>query len=72
VNSGRSMRVSYTWSQAGTYLVQVMATDSNGAESLWSSSKKVIIKESVRSKASAEEKGVTAKSGKKVCPCREK
>jgi hypothetical protein len=67
--SGTSARVSHTWSLAGSYLVKVMATDSNGAASLWSSSKKVIIKNPIRSTPPAAVKKTTAKSGKKTCPC---
>jgi PKD repeat protein len=71
-NSGRSARMSHTWSQAGTYQVRVMATDSNGAASLWFSSKNVIIKESSQSTALADAKGTTAKSATKSCSCQEK
>ena len=52
VNSGTSVRVQHTWSQAGAYLVRVMATDSNEAVSLWSTAKNVKINDaSRRSKA---------------------
>ena len=74
VKSGISARVSHAWSQAGTYLVRIMATDSYGAPSLWSSPKKTIIKSSIRSTASVATKKTTAisKSGKRSCPCQEK
>ena len=72
VNSRRSARVSHTWGLAGTYLIRVMATDSNGAASLWSFSKRVIIKEPIQSMAPVAAKGTNAKSEKKSCPCQEK
>jgi hypothetical protein len=44
VNSGTSARSSHAWSNAGTYQVKVMATDSKGASSVsWSSSLAVTI-----------------------------
>jgi hypothetical protein len=44
VNSGTSARSSHAWSNAGTYQVKVMATDSKGASSIsWSSSLAVTI-----------------------------
>jgi hypothetical protein len=72
LNSGISARMPYSWSQAGTYLVRVMATDSNGASSLWSYPKKVTIKKSVRSKDSAAAKSTAGKLDKKHCSCRKK
>ncbi|MCX6673129.1 MAG: PKD domain-containing protein [Methanothrix sp.] len=72
VNSGTSVRVSHTWSLAGTYLVRVMATDSNEAASLWSTSKTVkIYNASRRSLASLSLAAKTEKAGqgKKTCPC---
>ena len=60
----------YTWTQAGTYLVRIMAMDSNGEKSAWSSPKKVTIKKSVRSKPPAPAKRTAGKSGQKSCFCR--
>ena len=37
VNSGSSASMSHSWSNAGTYQVKAMATDSKGATSGWSS-----------------------------------
>ena len=65
VNSGTSMRMSHTWSLAGTYSVKVRAKDSNDAESLWSSVKTVKIY-NVAAKAEKTE------PRKKACPCSEK
>ena len=62
VNSGTSVSMPHTWSLAGTYLVQVMAKDSNDAESLWSSAKTVKI---YNIAAQAEKTG----QRKKACPC---
>jgi hypothetical protein len=70
LNSGISARMPYTWSQAGAYLVRVMATDSNGEKSAWSSPKKVTIKKSVRSKSPSAARRTAGKSGKKSCSCR--
>ena len=65
VNSGTSVSMPHTWSLAGTYLVQVMAKDSNDAESLWSSAKTVKI---YNIAAQAEKKGPR----KNTCPCSKK
>ena len=43
VNSGTSASKSHTWSSPGIYYVKAKATDSEGASSIWSSSKKVTI-----------------------------
>ncbi len=75
VNSGTSGRVSHTWSQAGTYSVRVMATDSNEAVSPWSTTKNVRIYDaSRRSKdnPSAATKAEKTGQGKKTCPCSKK
>jgi hypothetical protein len=72
VNSGTAVRVPHTWSLAGTYQVRVMATDSNGASSLWSSSKKMIIKGPIRLVSPVTAKKTTPKSSEKTCPCQEK
>jgi len=37
VKSGTSASSSHTWGKAGTYQIKVMATDSKGASSVWSS-----------------------------------
>jgi hypothetical protein len=37
VKSGTSASSSHTWGKAGTYQIKVMATDSKGATSIWSS-----------------------------------
>ncbi len=73
VASGKSARMLHTWSRAGTYQVRVMASDSNGASSLWSPFKKVIIenKKSTRSASRVDAKKTTAKSGN-ACSCQEK
>ena len=71
VNSGTSVRMSHTWSLAGTYSVQVMATDCDGAESLWSYTKKVKnydaprISKAMNSVATNEEKTEAGRT----CPC---
>ena len=43
VNSGTSASASHTWSAAGSYPVKVMATDSKGAASGWSSTLAVTV-----------------------------
>gem|GEM_PF-3760396 len=43
VNSGTSASASHSWSNAGTYQVKAMATDSKGASSAWSSSLTVTV-----------------------------
>lgn len=71
VNSGTSAAASHTWSLAGTFPVRIKATDSNGAESLWSLNKKVTIRSASRSAVSDAANMADAKSGKENCPCRE-
>ncbi|MCX6677175.1 MAG: PKD domain-containing protein [Methanothrix sp.] len=74
-NSGSLVRVSHAWSLAGTYLVRVMATDSNEAASLWSISKAVKISNASRlSEAGPSQaaKTETTGQGKKTCPCSKK
>ncbi|MDD1760807.1 MAG: PKD domain-containing protein [Methanothrix sp.] len=46
-----SARAAHSWSKEGTYVVKIMATDSIGATSNWSVSKKVVIKSLAERKA---------------------
>jgi hypothetical protein len=72
VNSGTSVLMPHTWSQAGTYQVKVMATDSNNAASLYSTAKKVKIYASSRglkARPSTAAKAEEAGQRKKTCPC---
>ncbi|MEI8004376.1 MAG: C1 family peptidase, partial [Methanothrix sp.] len=71
VNSGTSVAAAHTWSQAGAYLVRVMATDSNESVSLWSAAKNVKINDAPRkSKArpSAAAKSRKDRTGQKDLP----
>ncbi|MDQ1261607.1 MAG: Papain family cysteine protease, partial [Euryarchaeota archaeon] len=75
VNSGTLVRMPHSWSQAGSYLVRVMATDENEAESLWSAGKTVKINDAPpRSKDQPSATARTEKAGqdKGTCPCSKK
>lgn len=72
VNSGTSVLMAHTWSQAGTYQVKVMATDSNNAASLYSTAKKAKIYASSRGLKAGPSTATKAEDTgqrKKTCPC---
>jgi hypothetical protein len=45
VDSGTSVQMPHSWSQAGAYKIKVMAMDGNGGKSQWSTSRAVRIRE---------------------------
>jgi len=75
VKSGTLAQLPHSWSQAGTYLIRVMARDENNAESLWSAGKAVKIYAAparTKDRSAARAKTENAGQGKGTCPCSKK
>lgn len=72
VDSGTSVQMSHSWSQAGSYQIKIMAVDGNDAKSQWSASRAVKIRGAVaRSGNQAATRTRTERAGqaKGTCPC---
>ncbi len=70
--SGAFVRSEHTWCQPGTYQIRIMATDSNGENSTWSSAKSVKINAASRGKASqaaGQSSSRQQKTEKSSCGC---